>query len=439
LSAALGHFDKRTIELLLSRAERNPPPSHLRDSGIVTLMETHGRERRNRYYNLASYCDLVTRENLEHSTDAYTDIDFTDVGGFARLDPSLFYEDDAQLFECQDRFQGNENTKTGKARKHPYKNPILPDGSVKLGRPRKKPPPDLEDGARESVGKGSSTKSLDGSPRKRRRIDVSGIGKHTKQQLGMNINERHFADEGEASDKVAPKRRRPPKKKPASTAGASAGLSATHEVAERMHLVDSDVPSEGEATIDDVQAAISEGARVMDGQPARKKRGRLPKVKSDHAGVDPVTDVHPRKRQRVDGDEPVSSNHLLDPSFPPEPLADAPEVITISTDVVHHSTLAAQNAASMLAPESSGIRTPSGSNITTADYRTDADNVILHVDAQHLSTVLDPAISVDLQQIETEILERLDNKQLEPSVENPTVSGFLPPRMILRLMVDLPV
>jgi len=156
LSSALCQFDRRTIELLLTRAERSPPPSHLRDFGIATLMETHGRERRNRYYTLASYRDLVTRERLDHSTDAYVNVDFNDVGGFNRFDPNLFYEEDAVLCEYQDKFRDKEKARIGKPRRYPLKNPILPDGSVKQGRPRKHPLPSIAEDSTATPGKSES-------------------------------------------------------------------------------------------------------------------------------------------------------------------------------------------------------------------------------------------------------------------------------------------
>ncbi|TFK36810.1 hypothetical protein BDQ12DRAFT_633054 [Crucibulum laeve] len=139
LSSALCQFDKRTIELLLTRADKYPPPSHLRDLGIAGLMETSGRERRHRYYTIAAYRSLVAREQLNKSSAGYGDIDLDNVGGFCPLDRSVFYDDEAILFNYQDVFKDKSKAKSGKGRKNPPKNPILPDGSVKQGRPRKYP------------------------------------------------------------------------------------------------------------------------------------------------------------------------------------------------------------------------------------------------------------------------------------------------------------
>lgn len=131
------NFDKRTIELLLTRADRYPPPPHLNDLGIAGLMETSGRERRHRYYTVAAYRTLVAKEKLDHATAGYDQVDFSRVGDFMNAQPGLFYQDDVTLFKYQDSFKNSEKAKIGKPRKNPLKNPILPDGSVKLGRPKK--------------------------------------------------------------------------------------------------------------------------------------------------------------------------------------------------------------------------------------------------------------------------------------------------------------
>lgn len=137
LSASLLHFDKRTIELLLTRAEKYPPPSHLGDLGIAGLMETSGRERRHRYFTVASYKSLVAKEQLDQSTAGYAEVDLSNVGGFLPVDQNLLYADEAALFKYQDAFKDSETIKVG--RKKSLTNPILPDGSIKQGRPRKYP------------------------------------------------------------------------------------------------------------------------------------------------------------------------------------------------------------------------------------------------------------------------------------------------------------
>src|SRR5882762_10839899 len=128
LSNSLCKFDKRTIELLLTRAERNQPPSHLSDLGTAELMETFGRERRHRYYTVAAFRALVAREGLDDSATRYANIDYSEIGGFASISPGAFYEDEETLISYADCFKDKTSP-----RKRKLKNPIMPDGNVKIG------------------------------------------------------------------------------------------------------------------------------------------------------------------------------------------------------------------------------------------------------------------------------------------------------------------
>lgn len=150
-------------------------------------METSGRERRHRYYTVSAYRTLVAKENLDQGSAGYADVDFSAVGGFFPVDPGTFYEEEETLFEYEDTFKDNQNaTKKGKHRKKPLKNPVLPDGSVKQGRPRKnnadgseqpvKPRPatkkrKLEEMAEDQDAAGPSEVKKR-APRKKKRVDV---------------------------------------------------------------------------------------------------------------------------------------------------------------------------------------------------------------------------------------------------------------------------
>jgi hypothetical protein len=140
-------------------------------------METSGRERRHRYYTVASYRKLVTKENLDNA--GYADVDFRNVGGFLEVDPSLFYHDQNALYKYQDDFKDKAKAKNAKPRKHPPKNPILPDGTVKQGRPRKYPVSEdpkarMKTNKRkrdeEAAGDGRSSETEQTQPAKKRRI-----------------------------------------------------------------------------------------------------------------------------------------------------------------------------------------------------------------------------------------------------------------------------
>ncbi|KAJ7593112.1 hypothetical protein C8J56DRAFT_1013301 [Mycena floridula] len=127
LSRALGDFDRRTLELLLTRAEKYPSPAHLADLQVAGIMETAGRERRHRYFTVAGYQSLVSQENLDKaSAGGHADVDVSGAGAFLAIEPALFYENEESLgtFEL-----GFKEPRPGQR--------LNPDGTVKLGRPRK--------------------------------------------------------------------------------------------------------------------------------------------------------------------------------------------------------------------------------------------------------------------------------------------------------------
>lgn len=107
ISTSLGDFDKRTIELLLTRAEKYPPPPHLSDLGIKDILETYGRERRYRYLTTAFYEKLMSQQDCG---DVSTTQIATSAHGFLQLNDSLFYEDSTHLHEYQDTFKASQSS-----------------------------------------------------------------------------------------------------------------------------------------------------------------------------------------------------------------------------------------------------------------------------------------------------------------------------------------
>ncbi|KAJ7785880.1 hypothetical protein B0H16DRAFT_1488336 [Mycena metata] len=247
LTAALCQFDRRTIELLLTRAEKFPPPAHLSDLGIAGLMETSGRERRNRYFTIASYKALVTQENLDKMSAGYTDVDLSDVGGFFPFAPEAFYTDLKALIVHQDR-DARLTRAPQKQTPKPRKNPLLADGTVKKGRPRK-----------------INADGTESKPRKRK-PKVEG-------------------EAGPSEPKKAPRKR---KAEDDATAGPSEPKKAPPAKKRRLNAkqdpADDAVPNR-DAPADAVPAPKD--------APPPKKRGRAPKKASDD------TPAVPKKRDRA--------------------------------------------------------------------------------------------------------------------------------------------
>ncbi|KAJ7275459.1 hypothetical protein B0H12DRAFT_1087414 [Mycena haematopus] len=293
LAAALCQFDKRTIELLLARAEKFPPPAHLSDLGIAGLMETSGRERRNRYFTIGSYQTLVAREKLDKDSAGYADVDLSNVGGFFPFTREAFYTDYAELTEHQDRdakLVRNPSNKLSKKKGVP-KNPLLADGTVKKGRPAKE------------VSEGEESK-----PRKRKRkvedgeAEPSGPKKAPpakKRRLNAKQEPADHADVPElpardadtdlnAAPVAPPKRKgRPPKNAPAAGAEDVPAVPKKRGRPKKEPKADapgSDLPPKNAPAVgaEDVPAVPKKRGRPKEPEPhvqPPKKRGRLAQQK----------------------------------------------------------------------------------------------------------------------------------------------------------------
>lgn len=202
-------------------------------------METFGRERRHRYYTVAAFRALAAREGLDDSATGYAGIDISAAGDFASYEPELFYNDKYALAIYADRFKDKSKSTVDRN----LKNPILADGSVKLGRPRKTPA---------KVSKSGVTKSLT--------VDGSKIGRKRKRQAD---NEDHIDEEGKnqtPTETLSKSKRGRTPKKPRLQA---TGITDTSNASQSTLLEDSTVD---EANI--VETLLP------------KKRGRPPKMKS---------------------------------------------------------------------------------------------------------------------------------------------------------------
>ena len=125
--------------------DKVPPPTHLSDLRIIPLMETHGRERRWRYFTFASYREVVANEKLDDQDGPYSSVDFSNVGNFAPFVAEDFYSDIVELNRLMD-YAFSKTGKmatpaTGKKRKRGEAGlDMLADHPPrKRGRPRKHP------------------------------------------------------------------------------------------------------------------------------------------------------------------------------------------------------------------------------------------------------------------------------------------------------------
>ena len=190
-------FDPRIVEHALQGFDKSPPRSNMLDFGVTVMDETYGRERRHRWFTFKGYKALLSQENIKEA-EHEPPVDLTNTGGFTDISPDLFYDTLDQLHQRQDTDSREEKTK--KKRKPP-KNPILPDGTVKRGRPRKNQPGATkrkQDDLAEDDGMDSQAR-----PSKRVKTSVAGGDVVVETDQGVSVAE------------PAPRKRgRPPKRKP---------------------------------------------------------------------------------------------------------------------------------------------------------------------------------------------------------------------------------
>ena len=132
----MGGFDPRIVEHVLQGFGKSRPYPNMLDFGVTVVDETYGRERRHRWFTFKGYRALLNQENINEAEHELP-VDLANTGGFTDMPPELFYDTLDQLHQHQDTDSREETTK--KKRKLP-KNPILPDGTIKRGRPRKNQP-----------------------------------------------------------------------------------------------------------------------------------------------------------------------------------------------------------------------------------------------------------------------------------------------------------
>ncbi|KAG1889373.1 hypothetical protein F4604DRAFT_1877037 [Suillus subluteus] len=264
ICSALGNFDKRTIELLLTRAAKSRPPAHLSDLGTADFMESFGRERRHRYYTLAAYTTVMASEKLGDTTTSYVDIDVSKAGDFAVFHEAMFYDDDETLHYYEDMFKDKE------------------DAKVKTGAKKRKRPATEDPGDDEAVEDTPEPvpKAKRGRPPKKPRGEEDGDISIPPKKRGRP-RKNPIAEEGDGTStvrKVPKSRGRPPKQKP------DAEQTVCHaEVPRRESMKD----------VNDIvlaaQVPPKEGSRLFQGSPD---------LSSSAAHEDPSDEQH-RIRQAV--------------------------------------------------------------------------------------------------------------------------------------------
>ena len=207
--------------------DKVPPPTHLSDLRIIPLMETHGRERRWRYFTFASYREVIANEKLDDQDGPYSSVDFSNVGNFAPFVADDFYSDVVELNRLMDYAfskTGKATTPaTGKKRKRGEAelDTLADHPPRKRGRPRKHPVQDTntaeKGGTRRDQGR-SSPEECQGSTQPEGTTISNGLHSSSPK---VPRKRRRPPDDNRGSEivseaSVAPRRRGRPRKHPPS-------------------------------------------------------------------------------------------------------------------------------------------------------------------------------------------------------------------------------
>jgi len=190
-------FDPRIVEHVLQGFDKSRPHSNMLDFGVTVMDETYGRERRHRWFTFKGYKVLLSQENINEAEHELP-VDLANTGGFTDVSSDLFYDTLDQLHQRQDTDSREEKTK--KKRKPP-KNPILPDGTVKRGRPRKNQP----SAAKRKQDDLAEDGGVDGEARPSKRAKTAAAGGDVVVETNQEVP---------VVEPTPRKRGRPPKRKP---------------------------------------------------------------------------------------------------------------------------------------------------------------------------------------------------------------------------------
>ena len=175
----MGHVDRRTIEHVMTRAAGRIPPKPTSYLQVCLVMETAGKQRRQRFYTWEHYRVLLRSQKLNDDRFDYLNDDHRDE--FMEIKREHFYTSEQELMAHEKAV--SDGKKPGLQRdsavkkKQPGKNPIV-NGVPKRGRPRKQYPPEEDPKRRKRkhsvLDGGKSEEDKPKKPRKRKADEMEG-------------------------------------------------------------------------------------------------------------------------------------------------------------------------------------------------------------------------------------------------------------------------
>jgi hypothetical protein len=316
----MDHLDRRTIEHVMTRAAGRVPPKPTSYLQVCLVMETAGKQRRQRYYTWEHYRALLRSQKLNDDRFDYLNDDHRDE--FVEIKREHFYTTERELVAHEKAvsdgkkpsLQGDSAVK----KKQHGKNPII-NGLPKRGRPRKEYLP------------GEEPKWRKRKPRKRKADEM----------------------EGDADDLVfAPAKRPPPKRKKASQDKPPAPDVVPFSLAPvpNADITSSQPPVATPAAIPTTLPGVAAPAfvpaapsPVAPAGPSRK-RGRPPKAQAPNESPAPKK---PRKSKKA-ATEPVPEPTLERDDTAASVVPPAPEAPVL--EAIPQTTAGEQNVEAVIAP-----------------------------------------------------------------------------------------
>jgi hypothetical protein len=286
-------------------------PAHIANRAIANGLENHGRERRQRFWIRSAYVELFPQDGT------YPAHDTSRAGEFAEVDLALFWSDEATLYTHVDSLRSASGladanlvpVKKKTPKKKKYVNPILPDGTVKKGRPRKNPDAPVR---------------IQGI--KRKRLEENGQAPPAKKQRGgkpkaqVDGNTNVVEGEDVTVDKA------PDPIDDALTTPVDTSLAISEPVSKKRRGLSKKTAAE--STSADKDASPDEGP------PAKRRRGRPPKAV---VFVDPIS-----TQQGVSSDPQPPFSGRDEDCLPPAPASEhtvgfPQDLAAPATATVHHT------------------------------------------------------------------------------------------------------
>lgn len=356
----------------LNRFKETPLPPHLRDLGIAQLAETHGRERRYKYFTHRNHQAVLEREKL---AAVYDDDHFAQVGGFMVVTFDEFYKDKAELDHFVDNFKSNDPTSAAKGstkpRGRPRKTPQQPRGQK---RKRVEEPPQVLDDDDPFVVGEASTSTAPPPAKRRRGRPPKGKPTETPASPDSLPNDATPVEIDDTPSVSVPRKRgRPPKNKP---------VEETPTVAKKRGRPPKNTPRSNEVDNQSVPATpASRVEEVVDGSA------------NVHVDVQDVVDQHsaetssPVRRSTRKRQQPARADSVLESARSTQ-RGEAQESGVTASEGRQMAAVPSTPAASL--PEKS--LNPATSFTTDIDMTTATDLVLLEtpVDIEHRASIVSP-------------------------------------------------